>query len=174
LTDAHGHQKRVSVCRVSERFVSPSCFHICIYQNQILYRDYVCADSSLGLYRTNMTKKRDAIAEPSSVKRRKLTDSNPSESQSPSQNRLTASERAELLRWLDKADKEEGPIFHVFNPPPARKGSKSNPDILERPLTLDGISYLNARWTITPMEKWLSMTKYKKLYVLNLKLRDTR
>jgi hypothetical protein len=110
-----------------------------------------------------MTRKRNEVAESSSVKRRKLTNDIPSESQSPAQNRLTGSERAELLRWLDQADKEEGPIFNVFNPP-LRKGAKNPPDVTERPLTLDGRTYLNARWTIKPMEKWLNMTKYKKLY----------
>ena len=96
----------------------------------------------------------------------------PSESQSPAQNRLTGSERADLLRWLDQADKQDGPIFHVFNPP-LRKGAKPHPDVQERPLSLDGQTYLNARWAIKPMDKWLSMTKYKKLYVLDSRFQNT-
>jgi len=112
-----------------------------------------------------MTRKRDTAPEPSSVKRRKLTDNIPSESQSPAQNRLTNAERADLLRWLDQADKGSGPIFNVSNPP-HKKGSKNSADVTERPLTLDGRTYLNARWTVKPMERWLSMTKYKKLYAL--------
>jgi hypothetical protein len=112
-----------------------------------------------------MTRKRDTVAEPSSVKRRKLTDNIPSESQSPAQNRLTGTERAELLHWLDQADKQDGPIFNVVNPA-IRKGAKNPSDVTERPLSLDGKVYLNARWTIKPMDRWLNMTKYKKLYVL--------
>jgi hypothetical protein len=153
-------------------FVSPSCFHTQIYQIQILSRYYACAESSLGLCQTNMTRKRDTVAEPSSVKRRKLTDNIPSESQSPAQNRLTGTEKAELLHWLDQADKQDGPIFNVSNPA-IRKGAKNPSDVTERPLSLDGKAYLNARWTIKPMDKWLNMTKYKKLYVLISRLSES-
>lgn len=111
-----------------------------------------------------MTRKRDTVAEPSSVKRRRLTDNITSESQSPA--RLSESKTAELLRWMDKADKGDGPVFEVSSPR-LRKGAKIPSDVTERPLTLDGRTYLNARWKINPTEKWLSMTKYKKLYVSN-------
>ncbi|KAI4725161.1 hypothetical protein E4T49_07084 [Aureobasidium sp. EXF-10728] len=113
-----------------------------------------------------MTRKRDALEEPSSVKRRKLADNFPSESQSPAQGRLTESERAELLRWLDQADKKDGPIFNVSNPP-ARKGAKNPSDVQGKPLRLNDRDYLDARWLIKPNDRWLNMTKYKKLYALN-------
>lgn len=148
--------------------VSPSV-HTQVYQFRILFRCYVHAELSLGHYRITMTRKRDTVAEPSSVKRRRLTDNITSEFQSPA--RLTQSETAELLRWMDKADKGDGPVFEVSSPRRA-KGAKNQTDVTERPLILDGRTYLNARWTINPMEKWLSMTKYKKLYVLKPRLQD--
>ncbi|CAD0106195.1 unnamed protein product [Aureobasidium uvarum] len=113
-----------------------------------------------------MTRKRDAVDEPSSVKRRKLTDNFPSESQSPAQSRLTEPEKAELLRWLDQADKKDGPIFNVSNPP-TRKGAKNPPDVQEKPLRLNDQDYLDARWLIKPNDRWLNMTKYKKFTVGN-------
>ncbi|KAG9661512.1 hypothetical protein KCU95_g17603, partial [Aureobasidium melanogenum] len=113
-----------------------------------------------------MTRKRDSVDEPSSVKRRRLTDNIPSESQSPAQGRLTEPEKAELLRWLDQSDKKDGPIFNVFNPP-TRKGAKNPPDVSERMLNLNGRDYLPARYTVKPMDRWMSMTKYKKFTVGN-------
>ncbi|KAI5272430.1 hypothetical protein E4T47_04262 [Aureobasidium subglaciale] len=110
--------------------------------------------------------KRDLVDKPPSNKRRKLTEDIPSESQSPAQSRLSESAKADLVQWLDQADKKDGPIFTVVVPP-ITKNAKPHPDVVERPLTLNDRNYLEARWTITPMEKWLSMTKYKKLYVLS-------
>lgn len=163
LNDARTGTKNASSTDTRHPSASPS-FHTQVYQFHILYRCYVRAELSLGLSRTTMTRKRDSMAEPSSVKRRRLTDNITSESQSPA--RLTESKTAELLRWMDKADKGDGPVFEVSSPR-LRKGAKIPSDVTERPLILDGRTYLNARWTIKPMEKWLSMTKYKKLYVWN-------
>jgi hypothetical protein len=52
----------------------------------------------------------------SSFKRRRLTDDSVSKSQSLAQSRPRAGE-AELLRWLDQADKQDGPVFDILNPP---------------------------------------------------------
>ncbi|KAI4750830.1 hypothetical protein E4T44_14904, partial [Aureobasidium sp. EXF-8845] len=74
---------------------------------------------------------------------------------------------AELLRWLDQADKQDGPVFNVLNPL-IRKGATSPPGIYECTLNLNGRNYLEARYIVKPMEKWLSMAKYRKLYVSDL------
>ncbi|KAI5200138.1 hypothetical protein E4T39_05885 [Aureobasidium subglaciale] len=110
--------------------------------------------------------KRDLVDKAPSNKRRKLTEDIPSESQSPAQSRLSDSAKADLIQWLDQADKKDGPIFTVVVPP-ITKNAKTQADVVERPLTLGDRNYLEARWTIKPMEKWLSMTKYKKFTVGN-------
>ncbi|KAI4734040.1 hypothetical protein E4T50_15414 [Aureobasidium sp. EXF-12298] len=113
-----------------------------------------------------MTKRSDGINKPSSLKRRKLISKIASKTQSLAQDRSTA-RNAELLRWLDQADKQDGPVFNVFNTP-IRKGARSSPDVNECTLNLNGKDYLEARYIVEPREKWLSMAKYRKLYVSDL------
>ncbi|THY91154.1 hypothetical protein D6C80_08059 [Aureobasidium pullulans] len=114
-----------------------------------------------------MPRKRDStLSEPSSVKRRKLTDNISSESQSPAQPRMTEKEKEKLVHWLDQADKKDGPIFNVVVPAKGH-GAKKSSDSTEKPLILGDRIYLEARWAVKPMEKWSQMTKYKKFTVGN-------
>jgi hypothetical protein len=113
-----------------------------------------------------MTRRSDGFSQPSSFKRRKLTDNATSKPQSLARDRSTAG-NAELLRWLDQADKKDGPVFNVLNPL-IRKGATSPPGIYECTLNLNGRNYLEARYIVKPMEKWLSMPKYRKVYVSDL------
>jgi hypothetical protein len=105
----------------------------------------------------------------SPVKRRKLDDSIPSDSQSPSQNHLTPDGKAELTQWLDQADRTGNPIF-TCDIPAGRKTAKDEAFITEKPLVLNEKTYLNARWAIKPAHRWTQMTKYKKLYALICKV----
>jgi hypothetical protein len=77
-----------------------------------------------------MTRRSDELNQPSSFKRRKLT---------------------------DNATSKIHPLI--------RKGATSPPGIYECTLNLNGVNYLEARYIVKPMEKWLSMAKYRKLYV---------
>jgi hypothetical protein len=113
-----------------------------------------------------MTRRSDKSNQPSSFKRRKLTDNATSKTQSLARDRSTAG-NAELLRWLDQADKQDGPAFDVFSTV-IRKGATSPPGIYECTLNLNGRNYLEARYIVKPMEKWLSMAKYRKVYVSDL------
>ena len=113
-----------------------------------------------------MTERSDAISQPSSFKRRKLTDNATSKPQSLARDRSTAG-NAELLRWLDQADRQDGLVFSVLDPL-IQKGGTSPPGIYECTLNLNGVNYLEARYIVKPMEKWLSMAKYRKLYVSDL------
>ncbi|KAG9763092.1 terpenoid synthase, partial [Aureobasidium melanogenum] len=99
---------------------------------------------------------------------RKLISKIASKTQSLAQDRSTA-RNAELLRWLDQADKQDGPVFNVFNTP-IRKGARSSPDVNECTLNLNGKDYLEARYIVEPREKWLSMAKYRKFTIGNLTL----
>ncbi|KAG9511471.1 hypothetical protein KCV07_g10147, partial [Aureobasidium melanogenum] len=73
---------------------------------------------------------------------------------------------AKLLRWLDQADKQDGPVFNVFSTV-IRKGARSSPDVYEYTSNLDGKNYLEASYIVEPMEAWLSMTKYRKFTIGN-------
>jgi hypothetical protein len=117
----------------------------------------------LAALEKKMTKRSDGINKPSSFKRRKLTDKIASKTQLLAQDRSTPG-NAKLLRWLDQADKQDGPVYNVFNTP-IRKGARSRPDVYECTLNLNGKDYLEARYIVEPMENWLSMAKYRKLYV---------
>jgi hypothetical protein len=114
-----------------------------------------------------MTGRIDGVNESSSSsKRRKLTDDSASKTLLMAQTRSTAG-NAKLLRWLDQADKQDGPIFNVFSTL-VRKGARSSPDVYECTLNLNGKNYLEASYIVEPMKAWLSMTKYRKLYVSDL------
>jgi hypothetical protein len=114
-----------------------------------------------------MTGRIDGVNESSSSsKRRKLTDDSASKPLLMAQTRSTAG-NAKLLRWLDQADKQDGPIFNVFSTL-VRKGARSSPDVYECTLNLNGKNYLEASYIVEPMKAWLSMTKYRKLYVSDL------
>jgi hypothetical protein len=118
----------------------------------------------LAAYKEKMTRKIDGINEPSSSsKRRKFKNNSASKTLSMAQTRSTAG-NAKLLRWLDQADKQDGPIFNVFSTF-VRKGTRSSPDVYECTLNLNGKNYLEASYIVEPMKAWLSMTKYRNLYV---------
>jgi hypothetical protein len=113
-----------------------------------------------------MTKRSGEINKPSSSKRRKLTDNIASKTQSLAQD-CSIPGNAELLRWLDQADKQDGPVFNVFSTP-IRKGARSPPDVYKCTLNLNGKNYLEASYIVEPMKAWLSMAKYRNLYVSDL------
>ncbi|KAG9701279.1 terpenoid synthase, partial [Aureobasidium melanogenum] len=73
---------------------------------------------------------------------------------------------AKLLRWLDQADKQDGPVFNVFSTV-IRRGARSSPDVYECTLNLNGKNYLEASYIVEPMKAWLSMTKYRKFTIGN-------
>ncbi|KAI4749996.1 hypothetical protein E4T52_17388 [Aureobasidium sp. EXF-3400] len=100
-----------------------------------------------------MTRRSDEINEPLSSKRRKLTDNSASKTLSLAQDRSTAG-NAELLRWLDQADKQDKPIFNVFSTL-IRKGARSPPDVYRCTLNLNGKNYLEASYIVEPMKAWL-------------------
>jgi hypothetical protein len=110
-----------------------------------------------------MTRRSDEFNQPSSFKRRKLTDNATSKIESLARDRSTAG-NAGLLRWLDQADRQDGPVFNVLDPL-IRNGATSPPGIYECTLDLNGVNCLEARYIVKPMEEWLSMAKYRKLYV---------
>jgi hypothetical protein len=120
----------------------------------------------LAAHAKRMTRRSDKSNQPSSFKRRKLTDNATSKTQSLARDRSTAG-NAELLRWLDQADKQDGPAFDVFSTV-IRKGATSPPGIYKCNLNLNGKDYLKASYIVEPMQKWLSMAKYRKLYVSDL------
>jgi hypothetical protein len=121
----------------------------------------------LAAYKKKMTRKIDGINEPpSSSKRRKLKNNSAWKDLSMAQTRSTAG-NAKLLRWLDQADKQDRPVFDVFSTV-IRKGTRSSPDVYECNLNLNGKDYLKASYIVEPMKAWLSMTKYRKLYVSDL------
>jgi hypothetical protein len=113
-----------------------------------------------------MTKRSGEINKPSSSKRRKLTANIASKTQSLAQD-CSIPGNAELLRWLDQADKQDGPVFNVFSTP-IRKGARSPPDVYKCTLNLNGKNYLEASYIVEPMKAWLSMAKYRNLYVSGL------
>jgi hypothetical protein len=82
------------------------------------------------------------------------------------QDRSTAG-NPKLLRWLDQADKQDGPVFNVSSTV-IRKGVRSSPDVYECTLNLNGKDYLEASYIVELMKAWLSMTKYRKSYVSDL------
>jgi len=84
---------------------------------------------------------------------------------------MTEQAKEKLVHWLDQADKKDGPIFNVVVPPKGHSTKKSS-DIAEKPLILGDKVYLEARWTVKPMEKWSQMTKYKKLYASSQNARN--
>jgi hypothetical protein len=105
----------------------------------------------LAAYKEKMTRKIDGINEPSSSsKRRKFKNNSASKTLSMAQTRSTAG-NAKLLRWLDQADKQDGPIFNVFSTF-IRKGTRSSPDVYECNLNLNGKNYLEASYIVEPMK----------------------
>jgi hypothetical protein len=113
-----------------------------------------------------MTKRTNGINKSSPSKRKKSTDNIASKFESPTQDRSTAG-NAELLRCLDQADNQDGPVFNVTNPP-IRKGVRSTPGVCKDALNLNGQNYFEARYAVEARDKWLSMAKYRNLYVSHL------
>jgi hypothetical protein len=128
----------------------------------------VSAGSHLAAYKKKMTRKIDGInvSSSSSSKRRKFKDNSAWKTLSMAQTRSTAG-NTKLLRWLDQADKQDRSVSNVFSTV-IRKGARSSPDVYECTLNLNGKDYLKTSYTIEPMKAWLSMTKYRKLYVSDL------
>jgi hypothetical protein len=114
-----------------------------------------------------MTRRIHGVNKSSSLsKRRKLKNKSASKTPPKAQDRSTAGD-AKLLRWLDQADKQDGPVFNVFSTV-IRRGARSSPDVYECTLNLNGKNYLEASYIVEPMKAWLSMTKYRKLCVSDL------
>lgn len=133
------------------------------HPGQILCRYNANIGSCLAVRRKKMTERSDGTNEPSLSKRRRSTYNIASKAQSLAQGRSTAA-KADLLRWLDQADKQDEPVSNVFNSPP-RKGVRSSPDVYECVLDLNGKNYHETHYIVERMEKWLSMAKYRKLYI---------
>jgi hypothetical protein len=133
----------------------------------VLCRYTTSAESRLAGHRRRMTRRIHGVNKSSSLsKRRKLKNKSASKTPPKAQDRSTAGD-AKLLRWLDQADKQDGPVFNVFSTV-IRRGARSSPDVYECTLNLNGKNYLEASYIVEPMKAWLSMTKYRKLCVSDL------
>ena len=113
-----------------------------------------------------MSKRAVARSEPSSAKRRKLEDVTTSQSQSPARGRsMTQQERDDLINWLDKAEQDDGTMFHLTISRPKKGAKKGSSSAMEQQLILNDRAHLKAHYSIKPLDKWLQMTKYKKFTV---------